>query len=105
MCFYDQFTLIRQLIRFQGVLYVNDVVLGRYWPEEGPQITLYLPGAFLRHNNTFTIMELQTIHPNSTITFVDRPIYAGTPVYKPDLDDTGPDGFQGDISVQMVNFG
>ena len=34
----------------KGVAFVNGYNLGRYWPVEGPQETLYVPGAYLRSN-------------------------------------------------------
>uniref|UniRef100_A0A1B6MNC2 Uncharacterized protein n=2 Tax=Graphocephala atropunctata TaxID=36148 RepID=A0A1B6MNC2_9HEMI len=58
----------------KGVLYVNGFNLGRYWPEVGPQMSLYLPGSLLRQNNILLLMELGTRHPNSSVRLVARPI-------------------------------
>ena len=44
----------------KGVAIVNGLNLGRYWPQMGPQQTLYIPGAWLRPNcqeNTLTLFE------------------------------------------------
>ena len=35
------------IFNFQGQLYVNGFNLGRYWPDAGPQETLYVPASFL----------------------------------------------------------
>lgn len=35
----------------KGVAFVNGHNLGRYWPVKGPQVTLFVPGAFLNVNN------------------------------------------------------
>ena len=44
----------------QGVLIVNNRVLGRYWPVVGPQLTLYLPAPYIRPG-TNTIMVLEQV--------------------------------------------
>uniref|UniRef100_A0A1B6HET1 Beta-galactosidase n=2 Tax=Homalodisca liturata TaxID=320908 RepID=A0A1B6HET1_9HEMI len=62
----------------KGVLYVNGHNLGRYWPVEGPQVTLYLPGPYLFQYpdyNTILVLELEKIHPDRTIEFVPAPIW------------------------------
>ncbi|KAK8753118.1 hypothetical protein OTU49_002622 [Cherax quadricarinatus] len=44
----------------KGVAWVNDLCLGRYWPEVGPQVTLYVPRVVLRQGtNTITLLELE----------------------------------------------
>uniref|UniRef100_A0A1B6JXA2 Beta-galactosidase n=1 Tax=Homalodisca liturata TaxID=320908 RepID=A0A1B6JXA2_9HEMI len=58
----------------KGILYVNGYNLGRYWPEMGPQMSLYLPGSFLRQNNTVLVMELGIRHPNTTLRLVAEPV-------------------------------
>lgn len=35
----------------KGVAFVNGYNIGRYWPVEGPQKTLYVPGTYLRSTN------------------------------------------------------
>ncbi|XP_017762867.1 PREDICTED: beta-galactosidase [Eufriesea mexicana] len=49
----------------KGVAFVNGRNLGRYWPLVGPQITLYVPAAFLRTgDNELVLIELEYV-PNS----------------------------------------
>ena len=44
----------------KGVAIVNGFNLGRYWPDAGPQKTLYLPGPVLHGNNaTNTVVILE----------------------------------------------
>lgn len=64
-------------IILQGVLFVNQYNLGRYWPTTGPQITLFLPGCYLRpypEENEITIFEMEFENPDRTVTFVTEPI-------------------------------
>lgn len=43
----------------KGQAYINGFNLGRYWPTEGPQISLYVPGSLLKQGeNTVTLFEL-----------------------------------------------
>ncbi|XP_045106280.1 beta-galactosidase-like isoform X2 [Portunus trituberculatus] len=42
----------------KGVAWVNDFCLGRYWPEVGPQVTLYVPRGVL-HQGTNTLLLLE----------------------------------------------
>ena len=45
----------------KGFVWVNDVLLGRYW-ERGPQHTLYVPAPLLRAgSNTVTVLELHEV--------------------------------------------
>lgn len=40
--------------------WVNDYCLGRYWPDVGPQVTLYVPHGILRQgSNTLLLLELE----------------------------------------------
>ncbi|KAK7075800.1 Beta-galactosidase-1-like protein [Halocaridina rubra] len=42
----------------KGIAWVNDFCLGRYWPEVGPQVTLYVPRGILKHGtNSILILE------------------------------------------------
>ncbi len=44
----------------KGVAFLNGINLGRYWPVMGPQITLYVPGAWIKPKcqlNTLVIFE------------------------------------------------
>jgi hypothetical protein len=43
----------------KGVVWVNDVILGRYWTV-GPQQQLYLPGCYMRKShNEITVLSLE----------------------------------------------
>lgn len=57
----------------QGVLWVNDFCLGRYWPTDGPQMSLYLPGSRLRAQNTVTVLELEKVKPEHSMRLEARP--------------------------------
>ncbi|VDN23986.1 unnamed protein product [Cylicostephanus goldi] len=64
----------------KGVAILNGNNLGRFWATQGPQITLYVPAAFLRvGDNSLLIMELEGSKNCSKgsclVSFVDRPIY------------------------------
>ncbi|XP_043240588.1 beta-galactosidase-like [Amphibalanus amphitrite] len=44
----------------RGVAFVNGFNLGRYWPAQGPQVTLYVPGTLLKAaSNRLTLLELE----------------------------------------------
>jgi hypothetical protein len=44
----------------RGEVWVNGNSLGRYWPGQGPQMTLYVPGPFLKPGpNEVLVLELQ----------------------------------------------
>lgn len=34
---------LKFVFQFQGQAFVNDFNIGRYWPNRGPQVTLYIP--------------------------------------------------------------
>lgn len=60
----------------KGVMFVNGFNLGRYWPSEGPQLTLYLPGYLLRphpQHNTLVVIETDLAPEIPAMTLVDRP--------------------------------
>ena len=76
----------------KGVLFVNGFNVGRYWPTEGPQQTLYVPATILRGNcqdNQVVLLEqdrapcLDRINTRAcTIEFVKEPLINGpTPVH------------------------
>ncbi|XP_037080496.1 beta-galactosidase-like [Pollicipes pollicipes] len=44
----------------RGVAFVNGFNLGRYWPVQGPQVTLYVPGVLLKASNRLTLLELES---------------------------------------------
>lgn len=59
----------------KGVAFINDHNLGRYWPSEGPQVTLYVPAQYLRKGlNTIIFVELEHIPDNRTVSFQTTPI-------------------------------
>lgn len=58
----------------KGIVYINGFNLGRYWPNVGPQITLYLPKELLKTGeNELIIIELQSAPTNGIVTFSDIP--------------------------------
>lgn len=74
------FTIINIIIfnqYFQGVAFLNGINLGRYWPKVGPQVTLYVPGTFLKSPpsvNTLVMFELEEAPQDLTISFIDKHI-------------------------------
>lgn len=64
----------------KGVAYINTYNLGRYWPVEGPQVTLYTPGPWLKpsETNSLTMIELLSTpcgnEQTCSIELVDYPI-------------------------------
>lgn len=61
-------------------MFLNDINLGRYWPLAGPQVTLYVPAAFLIPSpgvNKLVMFELESAPQDLTIKFVDTPILNG----------------------------
>ena len=64
----------------KGVAYINNYNLGRYWPVMGPQVTLYVPGPWLKPaaSNALTLIELQSspcgTQPTCSIELVDYSI-------------------------------
>lgn len=64
----------------QGVAFLNEINLGRYWPLAGPQVTLYVPATFLKpppEINTLVMFELENAPKKLAIKFVDKPILDG----------------------------
>lgn len=58
----------------KGVVFVNGFNLGRYWPNVGPQITLYVPKELLQKGtNKITIVEYQNAPSNGRIRFTSTP--------------------------------
>jgi len=46
----------------KGVAFLNGYNLGRYWPQVGPQVTLYAPAVYFKpypESNTLTVLELE----------------------------------------------
>lgn len=63
----------------KGFVWVNGVLLGRYW-EVGPQATLYLPRPLLRAGaNTVTLLELERF--GARVALLDRPALGPTEEY------------------------
>lgn len=59
----------------KGVAYVNGYNLGRYWPTLGPQVTLYVPAAYLQSGiNTLVILELEHVPENRAMEFQTEPV-------------------------------
>lgn len=64
------------IFKLQGVAILNEINLGRYWPVGGPQVTLYVPGIFLRPPpgiNTLLMVELESAPQNLSVKFTDTP--------------------------------
>lgn len=75
--FYLPWLNINLIFFFQGVIFVNDFNLGRYWPSIGSQVTLFVPKCHLRPNpqkNTIIVFETEYTPPNREIVFTDKPI-------------------------------
>lgn len=56
----------------KGVAFVNGRNLGRYWPSIGPQVTLYVPGVYLkRDKNVIVLLEQEedNCRKNCTVSF------------------------------------
>lgn len=69
----------------KGQVYINSFNLGRYWPVEGPQVTLYVPASVFRPDggaNKITVFELDEspCEYSSTcyVEFTTTPILNGT---------------------------
>ncbi|XP_024532429.1 beta-galactosidase 8 [Selaginella moellendorffii] len=58
----------------KGVAFVNGFNLGRFWPDAGPQCSLYVPGPLLRQGeNQLLILELEnTLLHNKTLQFLGQ---------------------------------
>ena len=57
----------------KGLLYVNGVNLGYYWPSKGPQTRQYVPGPVLKTgNNEIVLVELEAKGPG-TLSFASEP--------------------------------
>ena len=66
-------------IPFLGILFLNEVNLGRYWPSIGPQVTLYAPGPYFKRGLGSIILMLELEHSPSdpAIHLVDTPNLTG----------------------------
>lgn len=73
--------LITFYVYLQGVAFINDINLGRYWPVGGPQVTLFVPAPFLKPppaTNTLVMFELENAPKDLYVKFVDTPVLNGT---------------------------
>lgn len=66
----------------KGVVIVNGRNIGRYWPSQGPQMTLYIPAEFLKvGENLVSIVETEGAEGACSSTsacvadFIDHPIF------------------------------
>lgn len=58
----------------KGVAYINGYNIGRYWPLNGPQITLYVPGVILKHgSNELIILEYEYASKSLEMKFINTP--------------------------------
>ncbi|XP_078712923.1 beta-galactosidase-like [Lampetra fluviatilis] len=72
----------------KGQVWLNGFNLGRYWPRQGPQMTLYVPASVISASqpNNVTVLELEGVsclgHESAgcsyLVQFLDRPILNGT---------------------------
>ncbi|WP_447640559.1 MULTISPECIES: glycoside hydrolase family 35 protein [Chitinophagaceae] len=59
----------------KGIVFVNGINLGRYWSTVGPQLTLYLPGCWLKKGkNEVVIFEQLNDKPQTKLSFTTTPI-------------------------------
>uniref|UniRef100_A0A183BI36 Beta-galactosidase n=1 Tax=Globodera pallida TaxID=36090 RepID=A0A183BI36_GLOPA len=59
-----------------GILMVNGFNLGRYWPTQGPQLTLFVPGAVMKRQNVAVLIELSGRQKDDALlNFVSHSIY------------------------------
>ncbi|CAK1552080.1 unnamed protein product [Leptosia nina] len=72
----------------KGYAFVNDHLLGRYWPEAGPQATLYVPGVWLKsapERNVVVLIEMMAentdlscaVGPPCSLVLTDGSIFQG----------------------------
>ena len=58
----------------KGVLFINGINLGRYWPLVGPQKTMFIPKSILKQGiNSFVILEQQKVSQDLLVNFTDEP--------------------------------
>uniref|UniRef100_UPI00398F80F3 beta-galactosidase-1-like protein isoform X2 n=1 Tax=Pristiophorus japonicus TaxID=55135 RepID=UPI00398F80F3 len=60
----------------KGQVWINGFNVGRYWPERGPQQTLYVPKSFLSDSsaNNVTVLELERGPGNPAVIFLDHAV-------------------------------
>ena len=60
---------------FQGQVFINDMNIGRYWPDKGPQVSLYVPRYALHPITHVMLVELEWAPQTSpTVSFTDTPM-------------------------------
>ncbi|XP_010213661.1 PREDICTED: beta-galactosidase-1-like protein [Tinamus guttatus] len=64
----------------KGQLWINGFNLGRYWPQRGPQQTLFVPSSVLHSDrpNNITVLELEGAPPVPSLLFLDQPLFNKT---------------------------
>uniref|UniRef100_H0WYG7 Beta-galactosidase n=2 Tax=Otolemur garnettii TaxID=30611 RepID=H0WYG7_OTOGA len=70
----------------KGQVWINGFNLGRYWPTQGPQMTLFVPQHILTTSAPNTVIVLELEHAPCqdndtepcTVAFVDKPVISGT---------------------------
>ena len=61
----------------KGAAWVNGLALGRYWNDQGPQRTLYVPAPLIKAGeNELVILELHTAPSALSVDFVTRAVWA-----------------------------
>lgn len=76
-------------LSLKGQVWINGFNLGRYWPERGPQITLFVPQHILVTSapNTIIVLELERAPCSDdcpklcTVEFVDKPVISEAVTY------------------------
>ncbi|EIE21208.1 hypothetical protein COCSUDRAFT_57119 [Coccomyxa subellipsoidea C-169] len=67
----------------KGVAFINGYNLGYYWPEKGPQNTMYIPGPLLKAcNNELILLEVGTkmrANASPKVFFTDKADFSGPP--------------------------
>eukprot|EP00727_Mastigamoeba_balamuthi_P001470 m51a1_g1132 putative beta-galactosidase (692) ;mRNA; r:216471-219371 len=66
----------------KGIIWINGVNIGRFWPAKGPQVNLYIPAPLLRSGlNEVVVFEEDTPAPGLAVDFADRPGLVGSGTY------------------------
>lgn len=64
----------------KGLLWINQVCLGWYWPTRGPQLAHFIPGALLQDGaNSVVLLEFETIPEQLQVTLGKDPAFASAP--------------------------
>uniref|UniRef100_A0A8C5WJ34 Galactosidase beta 1 like n=1 Tax=Leptobrachium leishanense TaxID=445787 RepID=A0A8C5WJ34_9ANUR len=73
-------TFLKLIKWTKGQVWINGFNIGRYWPDRGPQVTLYVPGNILStaEINNITVLELENAPDRLLVLLLDRPILNGT---------------------------